>query len=205
MDHTEAVETLAPERYLLNEMTVEDREAFEDHYFDCAECAADLRSGTALVAGIRTAQPKPHSQPSMIWSWTSTAAAAVLAIVVGYQRFAEIPQLQAERDRALQPGVFRELALSTGMSRGEEANVVSAGVPLALKVDIVPEPGATGYVLEIVDAKGVTRARDHVSAAEANDSVHIRPAGGRLPPGRYSLKVKPEGAGQPSSVLFDVR
>src|SRR5260221_1665908 len=102
MDHNEAVETQAPERYLLNEMAVEDREAFEEHFFGCAECAADLRAEAALVAGVRLQKAKRQPHPWAFWS--STAAAAVLAVVVGYQNGVVIPAYQhneASRPRLL--------------------------------------------------------------------------------------------------------
>jgi hypothetical protein len=49
MDHDQAVAELVAERYLLDELTPEAREAFEEHAFDCQECALDLRAGAAFV------------------------------------------------------------------------------------------------------------------------------------------------------------
>jgi hypothetical protein len=51
--HQEALETLASERYLLNEMSDTDRDAFEEHFFDCQDCADDLRTGAAMLQGAR--------------------------------------------------------------------------------------------------------------------------------------------------------
>jgi len=42
MDHETAVKTGATERYLLGELTGEDRDRFEEHYFMCPECAEDV-------------------------------------------------------------------------------------------------------------------------------------------------------------------
>jgi Putative zinc-finger len=53
MDHPQAMNTLAPERYLLGEMTEDERLAFEDHYFSCAECADDVRAGGLMRDGAR--------------------------------------------------------------------------------------------------------------------------------------------------------
>lgn len=53
MNHAEATATLAVERYLLKEMTPEERDAFEGHLFECVECGAGLRAGESLVARIR--------------------------------------------------------------------------------------------------------------------------------------------------------
>ncbi len=49
MDHAQAVEIKATERYLLDDMSPETREEFEEHLFDCAECTLDLRAAAAFV------------------------------------------------------------------------------------------------------------------------------------------------------------
>ena len=50
MTHADALRTLAAERYLLDEMPEIEKFAFEEHFFDCAECADDLRAGSAMRA-----------------------------------------------------------------------------------------------------------------------------------------------------------
>jgi hypothetical protein len=52
MDHRNAVSSNASERYLLGEMSEPERFAFEAHYFDCLECAADVRAGAVLARGV---------------------------------------------------------------------------------------------------------------------------------------------------------
>ena len=42
MEHTEAVQLRAAERYVLGELAGDLRAQYEDHYFGCAECAEDL-------------------------------------------------------------------------------------------------------------------------------------------------------------------
>jgi hypothetical protein len=49
MDHTEAIRLTAAERYLLDELSPEQREQFEEHFFDCAECALDLRAASMFI------------------------------------------------------------------------------------------------------------------------------------------------------------
>lgn len=63
MDHDEAVKQMAVERYLLDEMAPDAREAFEEHLFDCQECALDLRAGVAFVDAAK-AQLLPMIEPS---------------------------------------------------------------------------------------------------------------------------------------------
>ena len=68
MDHSEAVQKMAAERYLLDELTPDEREAFEEHFFDCPECALDLRVGAAFVDEAKVQLPElvaplPHPAP----------------------------------------------------------------------------------------------------------------------------------------------
>src|ERR1700752_3796937 len=49
MDHEEAVRQNATERYLLDELDPELRDQFEEHLFDCQDCALDLRAGAMFV------------------------------------------------------------------------------------------------------------------------------------------------------------
>jgi hypothetical protein len=91
---------LAVERYLLDEMPEIERFAFEDHFFDCVECADDLRDGStmtkAVKAGLLPQASRPATisppaiarrrwNPSVVLPW---AAAAMLALAVGYQSLA---------------------------------------------------------------------------------------------------------------------
>ena len=52
MTHEQAVSTLAAGRYLLDEMPEPERETFEEHYFSCAECAEDVRTGALMRDGV---------------------------------------------------------------------------------------------------------------------------------------------------------
>jgi len=49
MEHDEAVRLQMTEQYLLDELSPEAREEFEEHYFDCHECAVDVGAGAAFV------------------------------------------------------------------------------------------------------------------------------------------------------------
>ena len=49
MDHERAIQNLAAESYLLDEMTPGEREAFEAHYFECPSCAEDVREALQFL------------------------------------------------------------------------------------------------------------------------------------------------------------
>jgi hypothetical protein len=135
MDHQTAQASKATERYLLGEMSEPERFDFESHYFECEECADDVRAAHALARGIKAVcadDPVPEQPRAVVVSgraprrgwlaWLSPAAlapsaiAAGLAVVVGYQAWFVIPNLRWQT-AAMAPTVLRPAA------RGEEQAV----------------------------------------------------------------------------------
>jgi len=55
MDHRTALRLRAAERYPRGELSPEQRDAFEDHYFDCPECAAAVLFEQVFAANARAA------------------------------------------------------------------------------------------------------------------------------------------------------
>ena len=53
MDHQAAVSGKVTERYLLDELAPTEREAFEEHFFTCVECADDVRLGASFIANAK--------------------------------------------------------------------------------------------------------------------------------------------------------
>src|SRR5277367_5037560 len=105
VDHREAIESQAVERYLLKEFSASERDEFEEHYFGCGECASDLRStsaflelaGRVIVSG-RTRERKPKILPFLNrWQPLGYAIAASIACVsvVLYQNILVIPKLRS--------------------------------------------------------------------------------------------------------------
>jgi Putative zinc-finger len=53
MEHEEAMKNLVAERYLLGELTENDRDAYEEHLFSCPVCFEQVRVGTEFVGHLR--------------------------------------------------------------------------------------------------------------------------------------------------------
>jgi anti-sigma factor RsiW len=53
MDHSEAMQMSAAERYVLGDLTVSEVEEFERHFFDCPECSEELRMMSVLQDNAR--------------------------------------------------------------------------------------------------------------------------------------------------------
>src|SRR4051812_14376426 len=105
MDHEVATKTHAIERYLLGEMPSSERDAFEEHYFECTECAEEIRSASATMremkAALRELDTARRNSPPGWLSWLKPQmlvpafAALSLALVVGYQNTVVLPDLKA--------------------------------------------------------------------------------------------------------------
>src|SRR6266404_7198986 len=105
MDHEIAVQTGAVERYVLGEMETEERELFEEHFFECELCSMDVRAGVVFAANTRALardeagkrQAEKQAAPSGWRGWLQPAWAPAFAMallaVVGYQSLVSIPRL----------------------------------------------------------------------------------------------------------------
>ena len=204
MDHAQATELKATEKYFLGEFSPEQREAYEDHYFSCVECAADVKSTAALMDNAReffrnqpAAKPAPSREhaPSGEWFvWMrpayAMAAAAVLVLVIGYQNFVTIPQLKQGTTDSVQP--LTSYSLVTAGSRGGNDLVfnIRPKVPFGLYVDIPANSKFTSYVAEVQTENGQSRFSVRIPAEQAKETVQLLIPASILPSGRYNLVIR---------------
>jgi hypothetical protein len=116
MDHEDAVRAGATEKYILGELTDEAKDRFEEHLFECRECAEDVKAAATFVANARTvlaespaesaASPatrrKVASIRRLFWPMPMGAAAALLLVTAGaaHQAFVVVPHLRGALDKA---------------------------------------------------------------------------------------------------------
>jgi anti-sigma factor RsiW len=211
MSHENAVETLAIERYLLGEMAEEERDAFEEHFFSCPECADDARAARAMRDGVaagivgRVAQRAPGSVvqmpaprrrlASVVIPW---AVAASLALVAGYQTLVVQPALE----RTAGPMVLSPVTLRPA-SRGEEPVVLASGSVVTLAVDLGGAiDGEIEY--EIRRASGASIASDRAPAPKDGGPLLLLLPAARFQSGdHYVLSLK--NPAKPASTSADYR
>jgi anti-sigma factor RsiW len=193
MDHKVAITTHAVERYLLGEMPVSERDAFEEHYFECAECGNEVRSGSDLMRDMKAAlrdSPAPKASSPGWFSWLKppvlvpTFAAFALLAVVGYQNLAVLPDLEAPRSMG-SPTIL------DGRTRGD-APSLRAGEPLRF-LTAVEGAAASRLYVELTDASGSAVRHGEVAAPGGDRPLDVF-FPGKLAEGRYQLVVR-EGKG----------
>lgn len=197
MEHSEATETMASARYLLGEMNDEERDSFEEHFFACGECARDIRDGSAMIDSIRAGRTATKPQRSTPIPWLLAAAASVALVVLGFQNNA------LRRDAS--PKVMRSYSLLTMGTRGASPTVIeNPSEPIALFIDIPPQPPASQYRIEIRDSAGRAAVSLPVSADEARDTVTVYVPSRRLQSGSYTVVIT-GGSSTLSSAPLTVR
>jgi len=199
MDHDRAIESRAAERYLLGELSPESREAFEEHYFSCPACAADLCAAAEFAAAAREAlsgQPVvAEHRPWLPFAWlrplVTVPALASLLLIVAYQNLIYVPHLK----EAAAPRLLEMHSLVAADTRGEGLVFsVARGEPFGLYVDVPADARHASYLLRLEDPAGRSSELRSLGAEEAARTQVVIVNPGRQA-GRYALVV----CGSPAS------
>jgi hypothetical protein len=189
MDHTEAVNQLAVEKYLLGELGPEERDSFEEHFFTCDECAADLRATSLFIAQAKKelaqpgAAPVAAEKPKRFFNFAAifrpafaVPVMAALLVIIGFQNIVTFPRLKQEVAVSSRPQILPSVNLVDGGSRGAEIRTVAATAhqPFLLFVDVPTEARFTGYQCMLYAPSGKLVWQIPVSAAEAANTVSIQ-------------------------------
>jgi hypothetical protein len=202
MEHQRAVQNLAVESYLLGDMSPQERDAFEEHFFECRLCGEDVRAAAKFMeearkilgedAGaddrLRTGRPLPGSSQTtqkpgggrtpgwLVWLKPQFAAPAlaVLLLLVGLQSLRIIPDLRRQLEEAGAPQVVTSVVLRRAV-RGDSTKLAApAGATVALTLDL-PEPPAKATPLQFIieSADGKEALRVSGIAPEPGTSVNL--------------------------------
>lgn len=177
----------ATERYVLGEMDEDEAIAFEEHFFDCADCARDVREATIFTENAKVALRGPEPRPWWYW-WTRPwvllpqAATVVLGSVVIYMTAVTIPGLQrASAPQIVTPTILRVV-------RAELPNVELApdATSFLLVIDVITPKSFPRYSCEFRSEGGETLATLETEAPEQGTLNVVLPAA-RFPEGQYTM------------------
>jgi hypothetical protein len=168
MDHDAVVRNKMTERYLLGELDPAARDEFEEHFFDCADCALDVHAGALFVDQSKIVLAgKPELVPARVtvpvppvttgWrAWLRPAfvvpVMALLLAVIAYQDFRRYSPVQQASNS---PQVPPWAPVNVGMY-GSGAPVIATrpGQGFLLLVRIPPEGGYSSYTAELYNPAG---------------------------------------------------
>lgn len=201
MDHGESIRLMAAEKYLLGELTPELREQFEEHFFECQECALDVRAGAALVehskvvlseplATSQSRVPLPATASRVGWFRPALVVPvlAALLIVVAYQNLVTYPQL---KQLASSPQILPWASINVS-TRGANTIQVSPSVRegFHLLVNIPPDSHYTSYTFDLSSPSGKLDWSRTVPATSSDDARSIYVPGANQEQGIYRLAVR---------------
>ena len=199
MDHETAIRIQAAERYVLEEFSPEERAEFEDHFFECVECADEVRSASILAANAGQVLREERARESSVWEergrrrrfwWPMLASAALnLALLAGFG----LERLHSGISRAaVEPQFYHTFGVPAA-SRGTVQNIpVRAGSQFfGARFDLVPGQHFDSFEYQILDASGASRSDRWLKAPpdEGTDMELAVPVSS-LKPGDYMLVLR---------------
>jgi hypothetical protein len=213
MEHQEAVRQMAVEKYLLNELTPTVRDEFEAHFFDCQECAADLRATSAFLDEAKKqlgVAPQPVAKP-VGKSWIAalfrpafvSPVFASLLLVIAYQNFIAPGGASGFKN----PEVLPSVSLVGGNSRGGTLSSVTVadGKPILVSLDVPTQDQYSSYEIALTSPAGAALWRLPISAEQAKDTVSVRIPTAHWVAGEYRLIVYGHGPGTEAADLARYR
>ena len=197
MDHAQAIQTQAAEKYLLGEFSATQQEEFAEHFFDCDECAKDVRltalfMDTAKRVMAADLGDKPNltvKKSSSGWhsAWYAVAASIALLAVILYQNVVTIPKLRS----FAAPQALEYFSIAGMGSRGTAQTVVTPSHerPFILLADIPSHENIDQYRCEILNGDGKTVLSIDVTEALARKTVPLLIPASTLSRGTYSFAI----------------
>ncbi len=197
MDHAEALQTQAVEKYLLGELSTAQVDEFAEHFFDCEACASDLRMTSAFVDTTKKVlatdrEQTPRSTPkrqSSQWQparYVIAASVALFAFML-YQNTVTIPKLRSSS--APQALAFFSLADLGARSAVQPVIHPVQGKPFVLFLDIPPHPNVAEYRCQILSPNGSQVLSIDVPEATTNKTVPLYIPASALAQGDYLFTI----------------
>jgi len=217
MNHEQAIQEMATERYLLDELTPELRDAFEEHMFECLDCALDVRAGNVFMSEAKAQLPQwgeqsaaqaaarepirtvPVREKKPWWSFLTAPAfaAPVFAALLGVIAFQNLSTIPSLRSEATEPRIIAPSLLHAD-TRGAEPTVVQADHEqgASVLIDLPQQPGYSSYAIDLFDPQGKRIWTRTVTAPQAG-TLSLSIPGEGLQQGSYTLNlagISPQGA-----------
>ena len=210
MEHGEAVRSGAAERYVARELSPAERDAFEEHFFDCQLCADDVRFEITFAANARAGfreqraerQPAPAPQGAgfrvrrLAWGRPGTslafsfAANFALAAGLGYVLLTGTHELAVPQ--------FTHSYFAPGPTHGaEDVHAILPGETSYLVRFPAPGAASQSYSYEILDAAGKRESSGSLKAPASQDAdLYLQVPVRRLPAGVHTLAVRGGSGGE---------
>jgi hypothetical protein len=185
MTHQDALQGMAVERYLLRELSGASLESFEEHIFECPECAADVKAGLVFLDAARmelrvpARVAKTESKSVRSWAswfgspWVLGPALAACLLILGVQTFVVQPHMRSELAQVESPAVLNPLVLANAGARGDSIPEIAAPEhgSFVISLDVPTTGGFSSYKGSLYAPDGSLLWQTTISPEQARDAV----------------------------------
>jgi hypothetical protein len=199
MEHDEAMRLHAAERYVARELSPEEKDAFEEHYFDCPTCAEEVRLEMTFAANLRAALSEPLPAPSL-WrkwrEWFQTHPALAFSFAGNLAWAAAFAFILLPGARDVPRPQFVPAYFAPGSARGaDDVHEVPRGNAY-YQVRFLPSPNSPSYSYEIANADGQRESSGSLPPpASQEEYLYLQVPVKSLPGGIHILEVHAGQAG----------
>ncbi|MGH9597724.1 MAG: zf-HC2 domain-containing protein [Edaphobacter sp.] len=188
MNHQDALHEMAVERYLLGELSGASLDSFEEHLFECHECAMDVKAGATFIAGAKTelapsrratVSDEKASSRWISWftnPWVLAPSLAACLLALCFQTFILQPRMKLEVAREQTPAVLNPLILANAGARGDDAApaiVAPEHGSFAVSLDVPTTGGFASYRCTLLAPDGAPLWQTGLSVEQVRDAVLI--------------------------------
>jgi hypothetical protein len=204
MDHDLAIKNNVAERYLLGELNEAEMEEYEEHFFDCAVCAEEVKVGSEFIDHARevfktdfleeSVEPIQPNKMSTTWGrfWNSLrqpapAFACALLVLAGA---INVYQSSVIADLKTPDIAVSGITLRNARGPNDAQLQVGPKEPFSLKFDITSEQKFSAYEVQVLDRSGAVVYSRNVPAQQTSDHLQMMFRGGTLKPGEYKMVIR---------------
>jgi anti-sigma factor RsiW len=214
MDHNETIQLQAAVKYVLGELSPAQREEYEEHYFDCAECAVDIKALATfadttreLLRRERETQRAAELAPvhggwlSWLQPMVAVPAMAALLLIIAYQNTVTLPKAREEATSSEAQLFVTSRAPKMIVVRGGEELAkftVRQNESLPLTFHFTPSATSDAYVGQLLDESGRAVLHVRVPGSFTNKELNLVIPANRVKAGKYTLvfSANPGATGQ---------
>jgi len=213
MNHQDALQEMAVERYLLGELSGASLDNFEEHLFACPECAMDVKTGITFIDAARTELSIPRRVTAPVaesqrrWTswftspWILAPALAACLVILAFQTFVLQPRMKLEIAQAQAPSVLSPLILANAGPRGDSVPEITAAQhgSFVVSLDVPTTGGFSSYRCSLQGPDGSLLWQTTLSPEQARDAVLITVPTDRTKEGLNTFLVQGLPTGRNSS------
>lgn len=223
MDHNYAIENHTAERYLLQDLDEQERDAYEEHFFSCSACAEEVRTASEFLesakqvvqdevkAQIYGQHVARHSNWGNWLNWRSmlhpvpAMACSLLALGIGFSGYQNAVVLPSLRQAASAQLVVAQPTLHNSKSAVREVPF-SRTKSFTLPFDI-PESNFNAFDVSVVTESNIKKLSFQYQVGnEAEKALEIIVPAGTLDAGRYFIVIEGSGGkGEVDRIPFDLK